>query len=75
MAVFNPLVVSSGQVQQMQAGDTLNPAAMCPVPLTAKAPAVAVVVTAGYSARVPDEYECVFGVETEIGLGATVEIG
>lgn len=46
-----------------------------PVKMSQKAPTVAVVITAGYSAYVADEYECKAGVETEIGLGATFEIG
>jgi hypothetical protein len=43
--------------------------------LTKKAPASNVTVTAGYSCYVADEYELVAGVETEIGAGATLEIG
>lgn len=43
--------------------------------LSNKAPASNFTVTAGWSAYVAEDFELVSGVEIEIGLGATLEIG
>lgn len=45
------------------------------LPLLSIAPSSSVLIPAGYGAYVPDEYECVSGVQTEIGAGAVMEIG
>lgn len=45
------------------------------ITLTSKAPTTAQLIVPGYAGYVANEYECKLGVETEIGLGATLEIG
>lgn len=45
------------------------------IPLSKKSPSVNQVITAGFSAYLANEYEIQLGKETEIGLGATLEIG